>query len=321
MKPPTDWLMDGPAFIRYRTLLDLMDKPDTDPDVKKSYKEMLADPLVSSLISEVNDWENQPALTNHRNAVHPLHKLAFLAGLGVKKAELKAAIDSILSHQSDEGWFQLQIALPKAFGGDERSAWTWMACDAPLTLYSLVRLGFGKDRRVKKAAQLLRSTISDNGYRCFISPTLGKFRGPGRKDDPCPYVNLIALRAFAQIPELTDSPQARSAAETLLHHWETSRERKLYMFGTGRNFRKLKAPRVWYDIVHAADTLTRFPFLKKDKRLKEMVALLESKADVEGKFTSESIWIKWKGWEFCQKKEPSRWVTLLCHRIFKRMRL
>jgi hypothetical protein len=321
MKPPTDWLLDGPAFVRYRTLADFMDKPETDPDVKKSYKEMLADPLVAALIVEVNDWENQPPLTRHNDAAHLLHKLVFLAELGVKKDKLKQAVESILSHQSDEGAFQIRMQIPSRYGGDDIPKWTWVACDAPLVLYSLLSLGFGKNKQVKKAVDHLRSAVSENGYRCFVSPNLGKFRGPGRKDDPCPYVNLIALRAFAQIPELTDSESARTAAGTLLHHWERSRERKLYMFGTGRNFRKLKAPRVWYDIIHAADTLTRFPFLKKDKRLKEMVALLESKADVEGKFIPESIWTRWKGWEFCQKKEPSRWVTLLCHRIFKRMRL
>ncbi len=319
MKPPVNWLLDGTAFVRYRTLLDILAKPKDDADVEVAYKQMLANFLVADLIAEVNDWDKQPALTNHRNAVHHLHKLAFLAGLGVKKAKLKSAVDSILLHQSNEGWFQLQIALPKTFGGNGRSAWTWMACDAPLILYSLARLGLGKDKRIKKAVQTLCSAISENGYRCFISPTLGKFRGPGRKADPCPYVNLIALRAFAQIPELLDSSEARTAAETLLHHWETSRERKLYMFGMGRNFRKLKAPRVWYDIVHVADTLSRFPFLKKDKRFREMLTLLETKADADGKFTPESIWTKWKGWEFCQKREPSRWLTLLIYRIFSRV--
>ena len=37
-----------------------------------------------------------------------------------------------------------------------------------------------------------------------------------------------------------------------------------------------------------------------------------------GRFTPESIYTKLKGWEFAQKKEPSRWVTFLVNRIFKR---
>jgi hypothetical protein len=316
VKVAIDWLLEGPSYVRYRTLIDLLHRPEDDKEVKSAYKEMVADLLVQNLINEVNDWENQPALTNHRNAVHPLHKLTFLAGLGIKKDILKPAIDLVLNHQSEQGAFELKIALPKAFGGDGRAVWTWMACDAPLILYALLRQGLGKNKQVRKAVDHLRSTISDNGYRCYCSPVI-KWRGPGRKEDPCPYVNLIALRAFAQLPDLLDSPEAHTAAEMLLHHWEKSREKKYYMFVAGRNFRKIKTPRVWYDIIHVADTLSRFPFLRKDKRLKEMLELLRSKADNGGRFTSESIWTKWKGWEFSKKKEPSRWVTFLACRILR----
>jgi hypothetical protein len=34
--------------------------------------------------------------------------------------------------------------------------------------------------------------------------------------------------------------------------------------------------------------------------------------------TSESVWQTWKAWEFGQKQAPSRWLTLLAHRILAR---
>jgi hypothetical protein len=40
--------------------------------------------------------------------------------------------------------------------------------------------------------------------------------------------------------------------------------------------------------------------------------------DQDGKFTSESIWTAWKGWEFAQKKQPSRWLTLIAWRTLLR---
>jgi hypothetical protein len=58
VKPPIDWLMQGPGFIRYRTLIDLMGKFEDDSEVKAAYQEMIADPLVAGLIAEVSDWEN-----------------------------------------------------------------------------------------------------------------------------------------------------------------------------------------------------------------------------------------------------------------------
>jgi hypothetical protein len=87
----------------------------------------------------------------------------------------------------------------------------------------------------------------------------------------------------------------------------------------GTDFRKLKVPFVWYDLMHVLDVLSRFSWLKKDARLLEMLANLKSKADPEGRFTLESVWTVWKDWEFGQKKEPSRWLTLLAWHIIRRV--
>ena len=89
-------------------------------------------------------------------------------------------------------------------------------CDAPTLLYSLVALGLGDDPRVRRAAEHLVSTVDGNGWRCVAAPELGRFRGPGRKDDPCPIANVYALKALAQMPEWVDSSAARAGTEMLL---------------------------------------------------------------------------------------------------------
>ena len=61
--------------------------------------------------------------------------------------------------------------------------------------------------------------------------------------------------------------------------------------------------------------LTEFPWLHDDPRLREMAGLLASKADAERRFTLESVWQAWGAWEFGQKRAPSRWLTLLAHRV------
>ena len=58
--------------------------------------------------------------------------------------------------------------------------------------------------------------------------------------------------------------------------------------------------------------------MKDDSRLKEMIDIVKDKSDTVGRFTPESIYTKLKGWEFSQKKEPSRWITFLIERILKR---
>jgi hypothetical protein len=87
----------------------------------------------------------------------------------------------------------------------------------------------------------------------------------------------------------------------------------------GRDFSKLKAPMIWYDLLHVLDVLTRFSWLRNDDRLLEMVKVLMSKSDDQGRFTPESIWMAWKSWDFGQKREPSYWLTFLAQRILKRL--
>jgi hypothetical protein len=105
----------------------------------------------------------------------------------------------------------------------------------------------------------------------------------------------------------------------LLTLWHESLERHPYIFYMGDDFRKLKVPLIWYDLVHGLDVLSQFAWLKTDARLLEMAALLKSKADPQGRFTLESIWTAWKDWEFGQKREPSRWLTLTAWRIIQRI--
>ena len=316
---PVGWLLEGPAFVRYRTLVDVVGKPASSQLVRRAYAEMLADPLVGQLAEDVTQWAGQAPITRHNDAVHPLHKLVFAADIGVKRKDLRPAVDAVLAHQAPDGPFQVRIMIPPAFGGDGVARWDWVATDAPLVLFALLRLGV-RNKRVMKGVQHLRSRIAEPGFPCFASATMGKFRGPGRKADPCPYANLIMLRMLAELPELRSCAEAQRAVEMLLHHWELRGEKKYYLFGIGTDFAKPKAPLIWYDIVHYVDTLTRFPFACQDLRLRDVLRLLEARADDDGRLTSASIWTKWKGWEFCQKKEPSAWLTFLRHRALERVR-
>ena len=313
-----NWLLEGPAWIEYRTRIDLMKQSENDSEALLTRKKIFEDKQVNELINEVNDWPG-PALKGHKDPSHPVHKLVFLSDIGLRKSDpqINAIIHKILKRKSEEGIFEIFINIPKHFGGTGEGMWTWMLCDAPLILYSLIKLGIKDDRGINNAINYLTNLISDNGWRCNVSPKI-KFRGPGKKDDPCPYATLLMLKLLSQSDDLIESRQSRTGAEVILNLWEQSKERHPYLFYMGTDFRKLKAPLVWYDILHTLDILTHFPFLKNDNRLKEMIDIVKVKADDIGRFTPESIYTKLKGWEFSQKKEPSRWITFLVERILER---
>lgn len=127
------------------------------------------------------------------------------------------------------------------------------------------------------------------------------------------------LKALAQSPEWRDSPACRVGAETLLALWSERKRRKPYLFGMGTDFTRLKAPLIWYDILHILDVLSQFPWLRQDPRLREMAGIVTAKADDQVQFTPASVWMAWKGWDFGQKREPSRWLTLIANRVLLRL--
>ena len=321
MDDTISWLLESDEpWTRYRTLVDLLDRPKDDPQVRSARADMLAHPKIQTMIAETASWPGY-ALKRHNDAAHPLYKFSALAdfGLRVDDPGMRAGIEAVMARQSPQGAFQSLVNIPKAFGGTNEDAWTWVSCDAPTLLYALLAMEVQDDERLQRAVEHLESLVEENGWRCVAAPELGKFRGPGRKDDPCPIANVYALKALAQSPEKRDSPKTRAGAETLLRHWEGGERPKMYLFGAGTDFRKLKYPFVWYDILHVADTLSQLPFTHADPRLREMLETITAQAGEGGRYTANSMYMAWKGWSFADKKNPSPWLTFLVLRILKRV--
>jgi hypothetical protein len=315
-----EWLLQGEPWIEYRTRLDLLEQPEDDPKVVTARKAMLADPKIRVLLTGLKDWPGA-VLNSHKSASQPFHKLAFIADLGLRVSDppVKQIARRVMEHQSRQGPFQLPMNIPAHFGGSGMDEWAWALCDAPVVVSALVKMGLSENPRVQTAIGFLDGLVRENGWPCAVSPELGKFRGPGRKEDPCPYATLVMLKVLAQIPELQVSRSAKIGVETLLSLWDDSRERHPYMFFMGTDFRKLKAPLFWFDILHVVEVLSQFKWVRKDKRFREMAGRVAARADSNGQYTPESVWTAWKDWDFGQKKTPSRGLTLFAHRIQKRI--
>ena len=328
------WLLtsDEP-WTRYRTLKDLLDASDSDPQVVAAKEAMIQHPQVRELITAAFTWGEAP-FKRHNDADYPIYKFSTLADFGLQlgdDAQLDKAIEKILIRQAAEGAFQSLVNIPKAFGGSNEDLWTWIICDTPTLLYVLLSFGLGDDPRVQQATAHLTSLVDENGYRCVCDPELGKFRGPGRKDDACPIANVYALKALSLLDQASlqgnDLPDGNSVflairrgIEAILHQWEHQGERKIYMFGIGTDFRKIKYPYVWYNVLHVVEVLSRFPEVHNDHRFQEMVTTITEQADEQGHHTANSMYMTWKGWSFANKKEPSPWLTFLVLRIQQRIR-
>jgi hypothetical protein len=320
MQENIKWLLEKEPYVQYRTRIDLLDQTEDAPEVQAARQKMLNQPQIQALLKELTNWPGV-VLNSHKSASQSFHKLAFIADLGLTKQDpsIPEIVQKVVDHQSEEGPFTLPTNVPTHFGGSGETQYAWALCDAPTTVYALIKFGYGKEENVRRAVSYLAGLVRTNGWPCAVSKELGKFRGPGKKDDPCPYPNLIMLKMLIQLQNYKDSKETRVGAECLLNLWNNSLQLHPYMFFMGTDFRKIKAPFIWYDLLHVLDVLSQCSWLKNDPRLKDMVNVLISKADANGRFTPESEWTAWKGWDFAQKKQPSPWLTLQALKILKRL--
>lgn len=343
----------GPPWVRYRRLIDLEGVPPDAPEARAALDEVLAAPEVRALLSDVASWPGT-VLAGHRSPSQTFHSLGFLAELlagsglpnGPEAAEpggagrtgdsnprgsvdgpaaLGAAIARIRERTDADGIPRLPMTYPAHFGGPGTETWCWALCDAPILLRARVRFGGASEPLVRRGIRTLAAMAEPFGWPCRVAPELGSFRGPGKKSDPCPFATLIMLELLAALREeapgdpeaeaLAEGTQAAAGVEALLDCWERSESRHPYMFFMGTDFRKLKAPGLWYDILHVADVLSRFPKARGDPRFRNMLSVVRSKARPDGAFVPESVYQPYKAWDFGQKKEASPWIDLVVERI------
>jgi len=158
-------------------------------------------------------------------------------------------------------------------------------------LYALAKMT-GCDPALDSAWNKLQALVGDTFYPCCGS--IPKFKGPGPRGGMCPYVNLLAARALAADPAFRDSVAAKRAAGVVLGHWSERKEKKYFLFGMGTDFRKLKFPMVWYNLLHVVSALRLIDGVAEDPRFREMTSLLWDKLGADSRATPESMYMAYK---------------------------
>lgn len=272
------------------------------------------DRRVLAVIDELGAWPG-PALSSHKSARQFFHKLAFLADIGVEADHpgMPAVIGKVLEHRDGDGIPLLPLTVSEAHGGTGGKDWAWALCDAPTTLYSLLTMGCRDTGIGDAVAALVERRQGDEqggAWGCVVSEKLGSWRGPGKKSDPCPYATLIMIKLLLAHDPARWADAIAAGAARLLGLWRNSQREHPYMFYMGNDFRKLKLPFIWYDIMHVLDVLRRVPDARADPAFVEMLGLVAGKEQQDGGFVPESVYQEWKDWDFGQKKAPSDWLGL-----------
>ena len=314
-------LNNGDAWLQYATRINILN--ERKDDLADLRLQALSEPKISAYLNSAADYHNV-LVSNHKNPDLPIHQLLFLLDIGFDTdvPQIQLAIDKIMEHKDQNGVYQSLTNIPKHFGGSGEDIFGWCLCDAPLLLLALLKAGVDYEKHIKQGVDYLIAFHKDlSGFPCTVSKELGKFRGPGRKDDCCPYASLVMLKLLSSTPDYSKSDIAVETAKHLLSLWENSLEHHPYMFYMGTDFRKLKAPAMWYDIISVVNVLSYFESTHLDARFIEMALWIKSKQDNNGLFTPEAVYQKFKGWDFGQKKSPSPFLTYICYQLFARIGL
>jgi hypothetical protein len=317
--PRNSLLQSEESFTVLRTLVDLLDFPLSHQLVKQVKEMVLADETIQNLVQSLPpDWASY-LVKGHQKADYPPSVLLLLFDFGITKSDfpyIEKLLDQMLKLQDEDGRFQSLAMFPRS-----KPVIGSSLCDTHIIAETLILGGYARTEEIRKAttfiANQIRETSQGIAWKC--EPNSGsKARGPGRKDDICPQATLEALKVFSHIPRRDHPKELVDAGRTLLRCYEHSDHRP-YMFGHGTRFRKLRPPFFWYDIGSVLDATSRYSELTKEQSFKDMLSLVVAKADENGTYTPESVYLDFKKWSFGQKKEWSPWLTLYICRILKRV--
>ncbi len=333
---PVDWLLaSAEPGARWLTLTGVLGLPEDDPEVVAAHVEVIADPGVRGLIDRLTDWEADNDISGHDRPLYAPNLLGLLADMGVGAEDhprVEGILDVMLEHQDDEGRFQ-------GFGRlrSSEAAWHALLCDSHAIVEVLLRFGRGDDPRVKRALERMGADLVDlaqgRAWPCRPEPSSG-FRGPGRKADFCPMVTLQALRAFSYVPAEEHPDWLIDVARVSLRAWLERGSEKPYMFGHGRQFKRVKWPATWYNSLTVLDAVGRYPELwavpeadgaagpseagaSPEARPEDVRAIAEIAAcliaynvdPADGTVTPRSCYQGFEEFSFGQKKQPSPYAT------------
>jgi hypothetical protein len=301
---PTAWLLesDNPS-VRYFTLTDLLERPQSDAEVRQAKAAiMTSEPVQKILDAQYPDgYWIKPGIGYSPKYRATVWQVIFLADLGATRlAQIEKACEHIFEHaQRPDGAF---IANKGKSGA--------VICLNGNLLRSLLWFGYGNDPRVQRGLDWLAARVNgDEGFCCYYNGRL-----------PCAWGAVKALSAFAALPEGERPPAVQKAigrgVEFLLSYDLFKADYPSDYGGVSPRWFQFGFPSTYVsNILEALLVLTKLGH-GRNPLLAGAIEFMLSKQDEEGRWPLEYSPVKtWA--RFGQKGQPSRWVTLNALRVLK----
>ena len=287
------WLLDpGDPSVRYWTLIDILNRPASDPEVRDARVAIDRQPLAKELFALQHpegywgDDETKPYTAQGAVAV-----LALLRMLGFTSG--KRTADGCYSFlrfcQHESGGFSLAKRLRSGI----------FPCTTGEHLPFLIYFGLGDDPRVQAAFAFLIEDMS-------TGETLDCGRYQHRD---CLWGAIAALNGLAALPTGLRSAQSERVVERLA---DTLLDTKYDLEGEHKRWFTFGVPRAW-DLLSALKALAAHGYAY-DARFVPLLRLLLNRQDHQGRWSCGSVS---RTWPIEKRNRPSKWVTLDALRVLK----
>lgn len=313
MNLPSDtltWLLNSAPWVNYKTRLDILGERLNTRETDSHLTAILSDPQVNAVIADACEYFPKVA-TRHTDAKLSHYKIRMLVDFGLTKQHgLDTLLQRIKERRSGD-LYSIRQLLPTK-NADTNCEWNALPCDNPLLLYILLKAGDTDMQTLEQVELLKRHWETPSGWFCHLPFVESQFK---KERVGCPMAGLMALEVFSLDENLKESKYAQNAFQALAQHFQIGKP--IYYFGRGRKFHTFKYPFVWYNGLYLAHVLTRFTFARKHEMVVSLIDWVKKGGDEQGKYTPTSIFMNYKDWDFGNKRQPSPWLTYLCHKIVR----
>ncbi len=287
------WLLEpeNPS-IRYWTLIDILERPASNPEVQEARAAIAHQQLVRELFALQHPegyWGDDE--TKPYTAQGAVTALTLLHMLGVTPDKRTAAgCDSFLKFcQHEGGGFSLAKRLRSGI----------FPCTTGEHLPFLVYFGLRNDPRVQAAFEFLIEDMStDDALDC------GRYQ-----HQICLWGAIATLNGLAVLPARLRSTQSQRVVKRLADALLDAR----YDFeGEHKRWLTFGVPRGW-DLLSALKALAAHGYAR-DARFARLLELMLSRQDDQGRWPCGSVS---RTWPIEKRNQPSKWITLDALRVVK----
>jgi hypothetical protein len=296
-----DWLLEPcDPSVRYRTLVELMDKSGTE-EAQAAKKSIYESDPVKKLMDKMHPdgcWLQKNSRgrivgqdTEYGSFATTHFCLAYCAELGLDRSQpfVEKAAERYLGLQKEDGdW------------------WEHLSCLYGYNIRTFILLGYRDDERVQRAIELMLSTNRrDGGYLCDLHE-----KGKGKPQKSCIRGAAKALLAFSELPEYWKHERCQQLVSYFLDRNGIYRKNDHKRF-VNRDMESDSFPIIWrsnvWEILYA---LSKMGY-GKDERLADAWEAMENRKDVSGRYL-----LHWTPsqcpWKVGKAGEPNKWITLYC---------